>query len=315
MSTTQVEPKKEKRIDRNHWMSRIQKFCFNIDSPSFYRGYCPFFWMTWIACICAPVVALFKILSVPFDWLYGFTITPVFEYRTETRQNLLKIPLRPTFLQFIRIDKNTSPGDPVTQYDLLWDKHARNSIDAKRIALWFKQNPDWRETDLPAAKIEYDRWMKAHNEAENAKRARVRKFRKVSNAASLCGSVVFKGLIPAAILTGAYFIITLLIKLIGVMTLANTLGFISIAMFVLAGLTLIYLIVNFFKIWQEIRASRRTQDTDAEPGWVLTAVISIIAAILNACCFIKETVQMTYKAECPMIIWGEETGSIEKRSI
>lgn len=28
--------KKEKRIDRNHWMCRIQKFTFDIDATSFY---------------------------------------------------------------------------------------------------------------------------------------------------------------------------------------------------------------------------------------------------------------------------------------
>ena len=65
MNTTVVEPKKEKKLDRNHWMCRLQKYVFNIDAEKTYFGFCPLFWMSWLALICLPSVFVAQKLLLP----------------------------------------------------------------------------------------------------------------------------------------------------------------------------------------------------------------------------------------------------------
>jgi hypothetical protein len=96
MNTTEIERKKEKKLDRSHWMCRIQKFAFNIDASTFYMGYCPFFWMTWLALLVSPFVALFNFITIPSVWLWRSTTEPVKEYRTTSQANLRRTPLQPS---------------------------------------------------------------------------------------------------------------------------------------------------------------------------------------------------------------------------
>jgi hypothetical protein len=311
MSTSQVEPKKEKRIDRNHWMSRIQKFSFGIDAPTFYRGYCPFFWMTWAAVPAAPVVALAKIASVPLAWLWDQTTTPVIEYREVSRKTLLETPLQPSFVQFYRIQYLDEHD--LTAPEFTYTGVTSSHIDAKRMEVWFTQNPNWKVTHLPQALAQYDLYLAEEAKAAEAAKARTLRFRKVSNTMSLCGSVVFKWLIPLMILSAIGTVGVGVTKLIMTTSLASFLFAGSLLAFIGAGVTLIYLICSFIQIYREIGQARR-QVVNTEPNWFWRTLIVFAEGFFNACSFLKETVQMTYKAECPMIIWGEETGPIEKRA-
>jgi hypothetical protein len=61
----ETERKKQKGINPNHWMCRIQKTVFNIDAPSFYMGYCPFFWMTWVAIVAFIPAMIWRYTVIP----------------------------------------------------------------------------------------------------------------------------------------------------------------------------------------------------------------------------------------------------------
>lgn len=311
MSTPQVEPKKEKRIDRNHWMSKIQKFAFNIDAPTFYRGYCPFFWMTWAAVPAAHVIALAKITAVPFAWFWDFTTSPVIQYREVSRKTLLETPLQPSFVQFYRVQYLDEHD--LTASELTYSSITCSHIDAQRMEVWFSQNPNWKVTHLPHALAQYDLYLEEEAKAASAAKVRTLRFRKVSNTMSLCGSVVFKWLIPLLILSVIGMLGVGVTKLIMTTSLASFLFSGSLLAFIGAGVTLIYLIGSFIQIYREISQTRR-RVVNTEPNWFWASLIWAGETFLNAFDFLKETIQMTYKAECPMIIWGEETGPIEKRT-
>ena len=67
-----------------------------------------------------------------------------------------------------------------------------------RLVLWLKQNPDWRKTHLPAA-LEYDERLKNQIPTTPSKW----ELKNVVRVASLCGSFIFKVLIPLSIVAAA----------------------------------------------------------------------------------------------------------------
>jgi hypothetical protein len=187
-----------------------------------------------------------------------------------------------------------------------------NSLtDCIRIELWVKQNPTWKAEWLNKALEWQKQQIKADAEIEKAKRARDSKLRSVNKLASTCGAAVFKVLIPvlicAVVLAGLYGVYDMVTS-ISLVTWAYTFYIVTVsaATFVLAqilwdaGATLL-----------NIYGSKKTVVGDALPSLSLWDKFCIKFSGVSE--FIRDTVSITYKQECPLIIWGEETGPIQKR--
>ena len=309
--TTEIERKKEKKLDRSHWMCRIQKFAFNIDAPTFYMGYCPFFWMTWLALIVAPFVALFNFITIPSMWLWRSTTEPVKTYRTTSRARLEATPLQPSFEQMVYLKHNTP--DTLGAYSI-WNPRSNfldSMTDCHRIAAWFVLNPNWKKEWLPQALEWETKRAEAAKAVDQAKRARVARLRTVNRLASTCGSAIFKVLIPVVIvalaLTGIYGLYSLAITV----SLASYIFAGTVLLFSAAAVILARILWDAFNTILDVRSKNKTVVEDEFPSLTWWDKFTMkFSAVTD---FIRDTVAITYKQECPLIIWGEETGPIEKR--
>lgn len=314
MNTTKVERKKEKKLNREHWMCRIQKFSFNIDAPTFYMGYCPFFWMTWLALLVSPIVAVFRIVTLPTLWAWNRVSAIFVEKREISRTKLREIPLEPSWLQMLNLEYMSPTG--LSEFDIYYARISRERTDCARIALWLSQNPAWKKTHLPAAKAKKKQIQEAEAARKAAARKREKTLRKVNAGASLCGSFIFKILIPTAILAAVSVVFYGLYQAALAITLVGTLWVAYHVAFISAALMSFYLLFNFLTIVKDIRDSKKTivaEDEDS-PGVLFRTLSKIGECFANSFEFIRDTVYITYKQECPLIIWGTETGPIQKRN-
>jgi hypothetical protein len=313
MNTTEIERKKEKKLDRSHWMCRIQKFAFNIDAPTYYMGYCPFFWMTWLALLVSPFVALFNLVTIPATWAWVNTAEPVKEYRRTTREALESTPLQPSFAQMLQMQYMRD--DELTGWDL-WSPRAElfsNLTECKRIEVWLKQNPNWKKEWLAKAKA----WDVAHIEAVHAynklKKVRAARLSKVNRLASTCGSAIFKVLIPLSIFLavsgGGYGVYTIAIEI----SLASYVLALCILTLAAAAAVLANILWDALKTILDIRAKNKMAVEDDKIP-TLTWWDKFCSKFSAVTEFIHDTVAITYKQECPLIIWGDETGPIQKRN-
>lgn len=294
--------KKQKKIDKNHWMCKIQKYVFNIDATTFYLGYCPFFWSTWCAVLAAPVVFLARLLAfaaTPITSGFGKLHTTVTTKVADRNDKIESTPFQPPWRILIRAEYYEYNGR-VSTYDIYVMHEGYSRRMCKRMELWFDQNPNWKETHLPVA-------LKIQEELED-KRSNSR-MRKVSNTASLCGSIIFKCLIPLAIICGCGLLYLALHKIALIALTIHLTAWLfagCVAIFTAAFFVGLHLVIDFISILKEFRATRKTEYKQG-------IFSKIFGAIGNAIIFLHDTVKMTYKQECPMIIWGDETAPIEKR--
>lgn len=313
MNTTEVERKKEKKLDRSHWMCRIQKFTFNIDAPTYYMGYCPFFWMTWLSLLVSPFVALFKLVTIPSVWAWKYTTEPVIEYRRTTREALESTPLQPSFKQMLQMQYMSA--DELTGWDL-WSPRSELFYDlteCKRIEVWLNQNPNWKKEWLEKAKA----WDKANDAAIYAlsklKKVRAARLTKVNRLASTCGSAIFKVLIPLLIFlgvsSGGYGLYTIAVK-ISLVTYVFAAYILTVGA---AAVMFARILWDAIKTILDIRAKNKTVVEDDEAP-TLTWWDKLVSKFSTVFEFIHDTVAITYKQECPLIIWGDETGPIQKRT-
>lgn len=307
MKDTEDIRKKEKKINREHWMCRIQMYTFGIDAPTFYMGYCPFFWMTWVCVLMSPFALIWNIAFKPIC-SYGDRLSrATHEKRHASLQALYETPLQPSHSQLIDLSIYFS-NEKVDKY---WTNQVGDAIshtswtNMVRIALWLNTNPDWRTTFLPDAKA----WQEEQIKKEEAKRERAKNLRKIGNVASVCGSTVFKGIIPAAILVAAYYIYRLLAYVATNISLQDFVLALAILFSVIGFITAVPIIVDLIKVLSVSFSRRKSVTTEEKDPWY----VGPINAIGNAFTFVKDTVRMTYKQECPLIIWGDETGSITRR--
>lgn len=312
MNTTEVERKKEKKLDRSHWMCCIQKYTFNIDAPTYYMGYCPFFWMTWAALLVFPFVALIKALSIPLAWTYNFATEPVIEYRTQSREALEATPLRPSFSQMLDIQymNNINAWDMWNPEDSRFYSHT----DCKRIELWISQNPDWRKEWLPKAKAWHTSIIENEMIAKRAAAARRNRLRRVNVAVSLCGSLFFKVAIPTVIGLGIAGVVYLLGSLALTVAWHNYLAALSILAFCGASFILVRILCDAVVTISNIRRAKMEANENHGPSWISKIWFYTLDSISRIWEFVTDTITITYKQECPLIIWGEETGPIQKRN-
>jgi hypothetical protein len=221
-----------------------------------------------------------------------------------SREEVLKTPLKPSFKQLIELADWFGDSTIISGvYNCLCNSTSFTAC--MRIEVWLEENPDWRDTHLPAARewaIEEDRRKKLALE-------RKQRVRKIGNVASTCGATVFKGLIPAGILVVGYFLYSAILFIATHTKLEDFVAALAILFGVAAVVGAINLAISFVMILLDHRDSKKTSVKSDPPAWV----VSTVDGISNFFTFIRDTIRMTYKQECPMIIWGEETGKIEKR--
>lgn len=310
MNTDDDLRKKEKKLDCSHWMCRVQKYTFGIDAPSFYSGYCPFFWMTWVCVLMSPFAFFWNVALKPIGRVLNKIGDDVVSRKEASTKRLLETPLQPSAADFLALERYYRHDKPDIDYSSNDVFHSldRSSVDAIRIALWLNQNKDWRNTHLPAA----HQWKIEMNKRKEAANNRKHKIRKIGNVVSVCGSTVFKGLIPALIAALSYVAYLGIYWVCSVVTLNAFLIALGI---VLAGLTVGLVTHVVFDVLHNIRMNRMSKPTEPKPVYEGPRWYEpIVDGISNGFAFIRDTVRMTYKKECPMIIWGDETGKIQKRA-
>jgi hypothetical protein len=326
MKDTEDIRKKEKKLSRDHWMCRIQKYTFGIDAPTYYMGYCPFFWMTWLSLLVCPIVFLGK----TFTKLVTVPANPVIKYfdvrEKQRREELIKTPLEPNYN--IILDVYTAFKDEDFFLDCDNEKITIENcsryilgghlVTSERIRLWFIQNPNWRKTHLEQARVEFEKRqveLKRQEEAAYAKRKRdEERTRKLAAAASMCGRGLFKLIIPSLILLAVTFGYYGIIKLCSLITLPVAVGVVNamiacVAVFFAIKILLDFLATFIFTEKFKDKIAVVLSYFFADDG----LLFKIIDKIKTAWLFAKDTVALTYKAECPLIQWGDETGKITKR--
>jgi hypothetical protein len=329
METTEVKRKKQKKNNEQGWMCKIQKFSFDIDAKEFYTGYCPFFWMTWAALLCAPFALIIRGFALIVNTLANL-IKPISENIKERKsknfEELMQTPLHPSayLLRQISTRKAWSPSSEnfdailtnALKFEIeFWHESGVTNASAPRYAAWFKENPDWETTHLPEALALFDLKRVIAEEKNKAKDERSKRLSKITANASFCGALVFKILIPFLILVAGFALYLITAKLV---LLAMTISLVAWAhaIFVALGvgsfMGICYLTTDFILIWLECHRNRRYNPEEKEPNIIVKTFSKVWGGVTHATKFITTTIKMTYKAECPMIIWGDESGPIEK---
>jgi hypothetical protein len=293
--------KKEKKLDCNHWMCKIQLYTFGIDAPNFYMGYCPFFWMTWLALICLPFVFVAKLL-------YIVSLKPLADFsdkmetsKYEKLKAKLNTPLEPPAHVIVECFKkyknNAQLFDGLFNY--LYYNYGSDEIS--RYAAWFKANTNWKKTHYPIAKKRMAELDEVRKKAMEKHQKREAFKRKAINTISKYAAIVVKCLIPVVVAA----ILFVVYKMYAFCAM-HILGFLQAAIIILC----IAIFVVCIKILWNVLDQFVTADHITKADRVICGFFGGIGGIFK---FIGETVKMTYKRECPLIIWGEETGKIVKR--
>jgi hypothetical protein len=309
MNTEEDIRKKEKKLDRNHWMCRVQKYTFGIDAPTFYMGYCPFFWMTWLALLLFPILALSRLTYAGFSRIILPLNVGVNKINTKIASNRESTPLKPLDSMLIDIAMDYKEGE---EFESLLNRYETSVLTWKvRTALWFRQNPDWRNTYLPAAIASVEEKLLKEEELQRIKEKRRAARRKLANQTSLCGKFLFKTLIPIIMAFAVYYVYLGLIYVFSHISLLDVTRIFTIGAFMIAGYYIARILFSFFTI---VIFNERTGDSVAVAINKFTeSLVKVNSGIGSMFEFLRDTVLFTYKAECPMIIWGEETGKIVKR--
>lgn len=340
---TEVERKKEKKLDRTHWMCRIQKYSFGIDAPTFYSGYCPFFWMTWLALLCAPVVMGGKAISFFWDKFEALCsshmsddekkadIAPPVPLRAEPKVKVIK-PAKPSdetircFAQTIRAYMNQFEPRAISDW---YRSAALNSMcssrDPKysRVLAWFEANLDNWEAEAEAAEkrlaVEHERWLARRAAREERKK----NWNKIACKASVFGRMIARvllvglaGVLAFGLFKGGVWVVANLAQSLTFLFGATIVGISVIAL----ARTIKWIARWWSRIdfsWLESKVNAAGPKAEAVGAFFckgLDGIGWLFGAIAEIGSFLLKTVKLTYKAECPMIIWGDETGPIEKRS-
>jgi|688.fasta_scaffold04354_24 hypothetical protein len=320
MNNTEDIRKKEKKLNREHWMCRVQMYTFGIDAPNYYMGYCPFFWMTWVSLLVLPIVFLGK----TFVKLTSILIRPVTRYidtRAKAREaELIKTPLEPTYNTILDVYGVFGKDDFVLGLDgqkITLEDYSRlifcyDYVRDERFRLWFLQNPNWRDTHLEKARAERQR---VEGEERERRKKREARNRKLSNVAGLCGRGLFKLLIPTVIIALGALAYYGIIKLCSVVELADVVLVFSIIGFIVAGFLACRILGDFlstFVFTEPVKDKiSRVLGRIFDDGGICDGLTNKIRNVRE---FIIDTVALTYKAECPLILWGDETGNITRRN-
>ena len=308
--------KKEKKIDRNHWMCRIQKYSLDIDAPSFYMGYCPFFWMTWVAVMMTPIAFLWKTVFVHIVKYIDKVGNKYHDKKMEKIEKINNTPLRPYDHEIAKIGNyliRFGYSSEIVSKQLIWDLLPWDR-SSSRIFAWIKENPDWFETTYPtvlkSVELKEQKAAEIKQKKEISVKSRNKVIRKISNAISPIACLILKFVFPILIVS---LILAVIYAIANVIAKLNILAILEVFI-IICGLFILsvsaYLIFDFIRIWLMCRKSS-SENKENRFGKIC---INCFETIKTGFQFIRETVKMTYKQECPLLLWGEETRPIQKRT-
>ena len=301
------EKKKQKGLNPDHWMCRIQKTVFGIDAQTTYMGYCPFFWMTWLALILYAPSLFWNCIIVPLHKLLCKNVNPLiklFDAKMESnRQKRIDRGTCPskdlyrlrTCDDLVSWNYNTSSIKDLTEYlyDGCWVTRHQYWTDCRAWASWFYNNQNWVSVyDLAQPKII----------------ARKEKFESVKqNTCSLLSKVTFIGPLLVKIIVPALILTVVCLLSIGLWKLTLYALAIDLSSYLLAASVILFLIALVLLVI--VAGDFIKTFIFANLGKGLKSMLRIVILPFE---FLYETVKIAYKQECPMIIWGDETTPITK---
>ena len=284
--------KNKKPISEKHWRVRVQKYVFNIDCMEFYSGYCPLYWMSWIAAILFPFAAIVKLIVKGWDSLI---VEPKQKWENVQYKELENVPLIPS--DSFLIEAHTRG---ISLLDCI-NKYAISSLQERRMILWAEQNPNWgvQLQEAIERKRIREEFIAKYQAKQKRKKDRLRNF---SNAVSKYASFVLKpiliilaGVVIFAVGLGIY---NLIISGDWWPVLLSLGGFVG----VLVGIFASFILIEWVRC--KIK-SLSTKDGVSLPNKLFNNIK------LGFGC-IKDLIYMVYKSNCPMLEWGDEDGPIEK---
>lgn len=291
--------KKEKRLNRQHWMCKIQKFVFNIDAPSYYMGYCPFFWMTVLAMALFLPIFIGRNIFAGLFWFNDWISEKLHDKKQKKLVNLLNVPIRPSDSDLLRLFNKEISIERILRY-------CSSRSQEKRMQLWFSQNPDWeKDIDKIRERVEQAKINKEKEREREQKRAQ--RMSSLVGCASIFGKIFFKG--------GAALAIVLIAALV-YFAIYNVIVMTTLAGLVLVGTIIVGALFCFFAgrivgdgiiSYVEYRSENNLCFSDSLLGKFFTGIGHAVE-------FVKDLISLTYTKECPLILWGEETGPITKRN-
>jgi hypothetical protein len=277
---TEITPKKKKQINRNGWQCRLYRWTWEAE-PKF-TGYCPFFWATLVNIGFIPFVAFGKTLAVVGETIQSFKPVKV----EEVEQEYDNPHSRPDDWEYI-----SDADETIENY----------------YPEWVQNNPNWKErANLVREK---DRILTEKKACRDAKIDAVKQ--KIVN--------VLKWFVFPALISSALAIVWLLYKL--ALHLFNIVEISEVfeGLKIVAGSIVAYFILKFSIIkvynalnkWNTVKEKLQIEkSSDDEPS----AIRKGLSLINEICSFLYDAIRITYKKECPLIEWSDETKPIERNT-
>lgn len=283
-----TERKYRKRLNRNGWMAKIQRFTWGSKTPDF-MGYCPFFWFTWLSLIIAPfkllVIGLVIIVIVPFVGIY------------ELWTRLPHRPTKPTYEKLLRIH----------EYILeMGEEKFLEYTEGDDIGRWIEITPDWRNCVAAAVAI---RDRKEERVQASAKRDK-RRLQWLANRLHY----VIKPVAYTTCAVAAFFAVRFIVRFIAwawplinwpkVGQIVEIIGIMLIEV-VVSGAIVTGIVFSIEYLWKYYR--RKCPKCPNKIGF-WRKLGSYLAIPFS---FLGETIDVIYTRECPLIEWGDDSGPIE----
>lgn len=307
-----IEPKKQKKINRDtYWMYKLLDFCWGKSHVPLFRGYCPLFHATWITIVLLPLVLVGKIFEfvggIFWDLIKNSSVS---ETKSEPQKTNI---IKPADHFIERVFEEILKRPDENESDIVWEIYY-DSIMLQPEREWFLNTPNWKSF-YPAIK---ERIIKAKKDEEKAKIRKAALKVKIDTIISYTSWMVKPFFVISGIAAGIvlYKIMFFIVgKLAGLFTLNLLWTYAQAAGILFAAVLLIAFIA---KIFQLIRAKLNSipdspKVQEIQQSSLFTKIISGLGNFISeGYGFLRDTIKMLYKKECPMIVYQEKNGPIEK---
>lgn len=324
---TNPTPKKQKKINREtYWMYKIQDWAWGKNNVKTYRGYCPLFWMTWLTLAAAPLILIGKCLE--FSWGVIMELASNSKYSTQENKPE-KIPTsKPSdfliVLVFEQIRDNykkwkerRNEGEDSKEEDFIYQLYFETNMSGRERE-WFLNTPNWK--DLYPFLKEKEEKQKIREAAQKAARDKMQV--KINTIVSKTSWMVKPTICLSAVVLAYYLyriVSYLFSSLLGWAQDFFTWDFVkscgSVVILVIVAVLVIGFLAKMFQVIKEklnsIPDSPKIQEIKQE-FWLTQIIRTSINFVIEAFSFVKDTIRMLYKKECPLIVYGDENSGIEK---
>ncbi len=287
---------KQKVINKNHWMVRLYRFCWNEDVK--YQGFCPLFWVSWFNLAILPLVIAGKGIESLFGWVVD--LWPESAPKPEKQTSDI---IRPSDLDIL-MEFEQGQGHYFSGfYTFQWNE-------------WKEANPNWKTQIYPAAKARHEEKQRLAAIRDERNKARKLKLDARKEKIIVWTKYLVKPALLASAILAAWAVYKVIGYCIGAFSFAVAWAVCKHLMIVGVIVAFIWLIAIGVGMFMDRLFSFKYEATykainkeNREPGFFSKCG----GAIGEAIDFIKDTVQIVYYKNCPVIRWSEEeTRPIEK---